>query len=171
LVIGLHFFDLNLDLDSCSARLWVGMVPLGNITLNHVVVVFRKGDRREGRREGEGRRPRRSEDDLRSPGAPRARAVEIGLPEVNRYGAADAIIAGFGAISTAIVDGTISPAEATEPVAVLNAHRAAIVELQPSSLGPEPTPEDIERRRRAAERQAEVDRSTEAILDQMMGCR
>jgi hypothetical protein len=64
--------------------------------------------------------------------------------------------------------GEIAPSEAVEIIAALDAHKTAITDLRRDGHGPAPTPEQIERRRRAAARQIEIDRSSEAIIEQLM---
>jgi hypothetical protein len=99
---------------------------------------------------------------------PRARTVEIGLSAVGRYDAADALLASYAAVTAALAAGAISPSEAGEIISVLDAHRQAITDLRPDGMGEAPTPEQVEMRRRAAARQIEIDRSSEAIIEQLM---
>jgi hypothetical protein len=102
---------------------------------------------------------------------PRSRTVALPLTDPGEHDGATTIVANFVKIIQAMAAGEVSPAEALEIAELVDRQRQAIAELKPDTMRPAPTAEELERRRRAAERQAEVDRSTEAILDQMMGLR
>jgi hypothetical protein len=81
--------------------------------------------------------------------APRARTVELDLPSVGArsWNVAESTIEALGKIATAAADGTITPSEAVELVAVVEALRASVKDMRPGRLDAEPTPEQ-----RAAER-------------------
>jgi hypothetical protein len=68
----------------------------------------------------------------------------------------------------ALAAGEIAPSEAGEIIAALYAHKTAITDLRRDGLGPAPTPEQIERRRRAEARQVALDQSSEQLLDRMV---
>jgi hypothetical protein len=88
---------------------------------------------------------------------PRARAVEFDLPAIGKdtWNVADQVIAALGKIAAAAADGTISPSEAVELVAVVDAQRKAVEEMRPDRLNSKPTPKQVEadrlHRRRTAE--------------------
>jgi hypothetical protein len=66
--------------------------------------------------------------------APRTRPVEIDLPAIGRYGAADALLACYGTITAALAAGEIAPSEAAEIIAALDAHNTAITDLRRDGL-------------------------------------
>ena len=76
--------------------------------------------------------------------APRARTVELDLPRVGMWNVADTVIEAFGAIAKAAAEGRITPAEAVELVTVVEAQRKAVVDMRPTRLKAEPTPEEVE---------------------------
>jgi hypothetical protein len=80
--------------------------------------------------------------------APRTRPIELDLPAIGEWEVAGAIIAAFGAITRAAASGTITPSEAVEMVAVLEAQRSAIADLQPGRFRTQLTPEQIEAQQR-----------------------
>jgi hypothetical protein len=90
------------------------------------------------------------------------------LPAIGRYDVADALLACYGTVTAALAAGEIAPSEPVEIIAALDAHKTAITDLRRDGLGPAPAPEQIERRRRAAARQIEIDRPSEAIIEQLM---
>jgi hypothetical protein len=87
---------------------------------------------------------------------PRTRAVEIALPEVGRYDAADTLLATYGAITKAIATGEITPSEAVEIIAVIDAHKTAITDLRPDAMRQEPTPEERAERERLDKQMADL---------------
>lgn len=68
--------------------------------------------------------------------APRARALEIDLPGLDKPNVGDTLIATYARITQAVASGTITPSEAVELIAIVDAHRAAIKELRPDRLDP-----------------------------------
>jgi hypothetical protein len=54
--------------------------------------------------------------------APRTRPVEIDLPAIGWYDAAEALLASYGAVTKGIAAGQITPSEAGEIIAALDAH-------------------------------------------------
>jgi hypothetical protein len=66
--------------------------------------------------------------------ASRARALEIDLPTIGKQNVGDALIATYARITQAVSGGSITPAEALELMAIVDAHRAAIKELRPGQL-------------------------------------
>ena len=53
---------------------------------------------------------------------PKSRPIEIGLTAVGEWNAADALLASYGAVTKAIAAGQITPSEAGEIIAALDAH-------------------------------------------------
>jgi len=68
--------------------------------------------------------------------APRGRALEIDLPALDKRNDGDTLIAIYDAITRAVVSGTITPSEAVELIAIVDAHRVAIKELRPDRMNP-----------------------------------
>jgi hypothetical protein len=100
--------------------------------------------------------------------APRARAVEIDLATFGKHDGAEAIIKSLAAIVHAVASGEVSPAEGLELAALVDKQRQAIAELRPDGMGKAPTSEQLELRRRAAERGVELERQSEALIERLM---
>jgi hypothetical protein len=83
--------------------------------------------------------------------APRARAVEIDLPEVGQYDGRKAILSGYTAIIEGVSAGRIAPTEALELSELLDKQRQAIADLAPARPDRKPTPAEIEANKRNAE--------------------
>jgi hypothetical protein len=90
------------------------------------------------------------------------------LSNVGRYDAADALLASYGAVTKAIAAGQITPSEAVEIITILDAHRAAIETLKPDAMREAPPPEQLERQRRVAARQIEIDKQNEALCNSLV---
>jgi len=69
---------------------------------------------------------------------PRTRALKINLPALGKHNDGDTLIAFYEAITRAAAGGTITPSEAVEFVAIVDAHRAAIEAIRPSRLDEPP---------------------------------
>jgi hypothetical protein len=89
--------------------------------------------------------------------APRTRSVELDLPRVGArsWDVAESTIESLGKIAAAAAAGTITPAEAVDLVAVVEALRAAITDIRPQRLNAEPTKEQIEAEIAERKRQAD----------------
>jgi len=81
--------------------------------------------------------------------APKSRTVGIDLQAIDKWDGNEAVLSGHRAIVEAVADGDISPAEALELVAVVEAQRAVVERLRPAAMNREPTPEEaVERKKR-----------------------
>jgi hypothetical protein len=78
--------------------------------------------------------------------APKSRTVGIDLQAIDKWDGNEAVLSGHRAIVEAVADGDISPAEALELVAVVEAQRAVVERLRPAAMNREPTP--VERKKR-----------------------
>ncbi len=83
---------------------------------------------------------------------PKSRAVPIELPAIGRWDGADAVLSAYREILAAVDNGDASPEESLQLVALIEAQRAAVKELRPEAMHPEPTPEQLAERKRIDEK-------------------
>lgn len=84
--------------------------------------------------------------------APKSRTVGIDLQAIDKWDGSESVLSAHRAIVEAVAGGDISPAEALELVAVIEAQRAVVEKLRPAAMHREPTAkESLEQKRRAEE--------------------
>jgi hypothetical protein len=80
--------------------------------------------------------------------APKSRTVGIDLQAIHQWDGNEAVLSAHRAIVDAVASGDISPAEALELVAVIEAQRAVVERLRPAAMHREPTPKELEEQKK-----------------------
>jgi Family of unknown function (DUF5681) len=75
--------------------------------------------------------------------ASKSRTVDIDLQAIDKWDGNEAVLSAHRAIVEAVAGGDISPAEALELIAVIEAQRAVVERLRPAAMYREPTPEEL----------------------------
>lgn len=88
--------------------------------------------------------------------APKNRAVPVALPVIGQWDGAETVLQAYRAVIDAVAAAQISPAEALDLSALIEAHRTAVKDLRPYAMGREPTPEEIEVSKRRSERMSKL---------------
>ncbi|MHC2433137.1 hypothetical protein ACVMB0_000512 [Bradyrhizobium sp. USDA 4451] len=86
---------------------------------------------------------------------PKSRAVPIKLPAIGQWYGSETVLCAYREIFRAVAEGDISPEEGLQLVSLVEAQRAAVKELRPAAMDPEPTPEQLAERKRLDEKIAE----------------
>jgi hypothetical protein len=81
----------------------------------------------------------------------KSRAVPLQLHAIGQWGGGDAILAAYRTIIEEVTAGRISPTEGLELVELIEAQRAAVEELRPAAMSPEPTAEQLAEQKRERE--------------------
>jgi hypothetical protein len=79
---------------------------------------------------------------------PKSRMVGIDLQAIDKWDGNEAVLSAHRAIVEAVAGGEISPAEALELIAVIEAQRTVVERLRPAAMHREPTPEELEEQKK-----------------------
>jgi hypothetical protein len=88
--------------------------------------------------------------------APKSRTVGIDLEAIDKWDGNEAVLSAHRAIVEAVAGGDISPAEALELVAVIEAQRAVVEKLRPAAMHREPTPKELAEKKKRDKKAAEA---------------
>jgi hypothetical protein len=88
--------------------------------------------------------------------APKRRTVGIDLHAIDKWDGNEAVLSAHRAIVEAVAGGEISPEEALELIAVIEAQRAVVERLRPAAMNREPTPEELLEKKKRDKEAAEA---------------